>query len=189
MKKSILSILVAGLLLTSCAKDDLNTGTEINEIAGKSKIKNEMNHDDSLSDENCETAFGRYCDCANLNTCFSDFGINRWGWSVELDGNYGTRTYGLYAGAGQCDLDKGKDVGNVKVTFSQDGSVTYDQVTIKSGYQLKEFHFYAGDTPNQIHKNGRPTVAPGQYYNQGDYNEDGKVYVILHAVVCGDPAN
>lgn len=185
MKKSILAILVAGLFLTSCAKDDLNSALELNDVAAKTK-KLDANHDDSMDEGTCETAFGRYCDCANLNTCFSEFGISRWGWSVELDGVYGTKTYGLYAGAGQCDLEKGTEVGNVKVTFNHDGSVYYDQVNINSGYELQEFHFYAGDTPTPIHKNGRPTVAPGQFYNQGDYNDDGKVYVILHAVVCGD---
>ena len=173
--------MILGISLSSCETEDLNTMTALDEVAGKAKITS----DDSRSaDENCETAFGRFCPCANLNTCFidMDYGINRWGWSVHLVNETNepmTERFGLYAGVGQCDMSKGTPVGHVYVTYHTDGTVTYEDPVIKSGYQLKEFHFYAGDTEVPMVRRGKElkaTVADGR---------DG-VYVILHAVVCGD---
>jgi hypothetical protein len=188
MKKIILPLLILGFLFTSCEGEDLNSQIEMDAIAAKTKISKEKSETESNSEDgNCETAFGRYCSCASLNTCFidMDYGFNRWGWSVRLD-KHRTERFGLYAGVGQCDMSKGTPVGGIDVTFNKDGTVTLGDFEPKSGYSLKEFHFYAGDTEVPIGKNGRTTVAPGQYYNEGDYNNDGVVYVIIHAVICGD---
>ena len=199
--------MLGGFALTSCQKDDLIT--ELNSVEGlgksvktnesESEVDDEEHSDHCGRDDNdsCETAFGRICLCDELNSCFSEFGFNRWGWSVKFerpDGEDKTETFGLYAEAGQCDLDKGTEVGSVKVTFYADGTVDYHDFDMLDGFDVKEFHFYAGDTPTPVNKNnGRPTVAPGQYYNDGDLgpevgsgDPDGIVYVILHAVVCGD---
>ena len=210
MKKLILLLLITGFALTSCQKDDLSTVTETESAEGRGKIENgkakesETEHEEYSEhcgceeSEGCETAFGRICVCDELNSCFSEFGFNRWGWSVKLErpeGGDRTETFGLYAGAGQCDLDKGTEVGSVKVTFYANGTVDYHDFDMSDGFDVKEFHFYAGDTPTPINKNnGKPTVAPGQYYNDGDLDNsegtlgepDGIVYVIVHAVVCGD---
>ena len=185
MKKLILPLLILGFFFASCEKENLSSQNEMDAIAAKAKINKEKSEEEACSEDGkCETAFGRFCDCANLNKCFSDFGYNRWGWSVELDG-YGDYNFGFYAGAGQCDLSKGTPVGGVKVKFNADG-VSVDNFHMNDGFVLKEFHFYAGDTEVPIGKNGKATVAPGQYYNEGDSDNNGKVYVILHSVVCGD---
>jgi len=186
MKKLVLPLLILGFIFASCQKEEVSSLTELDGVASKVKIEQEKSEDESCSEDGkCETAFGRYCDCASLNKCFSDFGFNRWGWSVELD-KPGEYDFGFYAGAGQCDLSKGTPVGGVKVIFKDDGTVSVDDFYMKDGFVLKEFHFYAGDTEVPIGKNGKFTVAPGQYYNEGDTDGDGKVYVILHSVVCGD---
>ena len=210
MKRLIFFLLLGGFALTSCQKDDIGSVLDVEAVEGRGKNK-EASVDESSSEnhqhtehcgcdqsEECETAFGRWCDCASSNTCFMELGLNsnRWGWSVMLK-DYRTYDFGLFAGAGQCSLDKGTYVGNVQVTFNSDGSVSYDEnsITIEDGFDLKDLHFYAGDTPTPINKNnGEPTVAPGQYYNEGDLDNsegdlgepDGVVYVIFHAEICGD---
>ena len=125
MKKLVSLLMLVGLVFTSCQKEDMNSDAAINGSALKAKIKQEKSQaEGSTEDDNCETAFGRYCECASQNTCFSDFdGITRWGWSVELN-SYKTYRFNLFAGAGQCELDKGEYAGYVNVTFNSDGSVT-----------------------------------------------------------------
>ena len=191
MKKLILLLLLGGFALTSCQKEDLSSEMELNALESKAKTNDNAKEDSCNEDDKCETAFGRKCLCPSENTCFSDLGMassNRWGWSVYLnDGLDKNYNFDLYAGAGQCDyLEKGTEVGSVKVTVDNDGNVSYEVLEMKSGYSIKEFHFYAGETQLPMKKNGKWTVAPGQYYNEGDVNKDGKFYVILHAVVCGD---
>ena len=197
MKKLILILLLGGFALTSCQKDDLSSVLETEAVEGRGKSENskteegEASHEEHSENcgceenEGCETAFGRFCDCADNNSCFSDFGFSRWGWSVKLN-EYGEKSFNLFAGAGQCDLNKGTRVGEVKVTYSEDGSVSYHDFDMLSGFDVKEFHFYAGDNPVPLMGNGKETVAPGQYYNEGDTDGQKGVYVIVHAVVCGD---
>ena len=186
MKKLILPLLVLGFVFTSCQKEDLSSQIEMDAIAAKAKISQEKAEEESCSDDgNCETAFGRKCLCPIENECFLNLGFNRWGWSVELN-RPDTYQFNFYAGAGQCDYDgKGTPVGSADVIF-EDGVVSVENLTINAGFELKEFHFYAGDTEIPVGKNGKSTVAPGQYYNEGDKNIDGTVYVILHSVICGD---
>lgn len=179
MKKLLLASLVifffAGLNSCEIEPADINN---LESVSGKGRLNKSKSEED-----NCETAFGRICDCPNINNCFSDFGINRWGWSVELNGA-GSGPFNLFAGAGQCDLNKGTYVGKVHITFNPDGTLTYGDVELEPGYELQEFHFYSGDSEMPLKKNGRYTAAPGQYTNYGDVNGDGKVYVIVHASVC-----
>ena len=188
MKKLILPLLILGFVFASCEKENLSSQIEMDAIAAKAKISNEKSEEESCSEDGkCETAFGKYCLCEIPNTCFIDmeYGFNRWGWSVKLV-EEGNKRFGLYAGVGQCDMTKGTEVGHVYVTINSDGSVAHDEPVMNSGFTLKEFHFYAGETMVPTGKNGKPTVAPGQYYNEGDLYKDGHVYVILHAVICGD---
>ena len=197
MKKIIYLLMIIPIIFVSCEVEKMDDSYGLENTDGKGKISKEKSEEESYSEDGkCETAFGRYCPCASLNTCFidMDYGFNRWGWSVELDNKGETITerktiterFGLYAGVGQCDMTKGTAVGHVYVTFKSDGSVAHDEPVMNPGFTLKEFHFYAGDTEVPIGKNGKSTVAPGQYYNEGDYDDDGVVYVILHAVICGD---
>jgi hypothetical protein len=136
-----------------------------------------------------ETAFAYG---GNYATCFLDDGFNRWGWTNGPlpTGNY---TFGLWAGAAQCDVSKGTLVGTVAVNYSNgNAGVTY---TVNAPYLLQEVHFYAGSTPYPL-LNSQPTVAPGQYpyvqtnlstashaFNYGGLSGD--IHVIAHAVVSG----
>ena len=184
MKKLGLLLLLGGLVLTSCQREELNTYVDGTEFKAKVKINETESESDSESD-GCETAFGRYCECASQNTCFSDFGISRWGWSVELN-SYRSYKFNLFAGAGKCEIDKGEYVGYVYVTFNGDGTVTYGDVKILDGFKMTEFHFFSGDSEMPLKGNGDMTAAPGQYTNSGDQNGDKKVFVIVHASVCKD---
>lgn len=140
--------------------------------------------------EGCETAFG----FGGMDaTCFIGNGFNRWGWTNEL-GEGESISLELYAGAGQCDLEKGTLVGYVDVTY-MDGTATATY-ELFDGIELKETHFYAGDTMFPMQERGKkkdpkPTVAPGQYPTSGGPvlsvdGLEGGIWVIAHAVVCGE---
>ncbi len=129
-------------------------------------------------EKSCETAFARGTDGA---TCFIGNGFNRWGWTIGplAEGDY---TYEIYAGAGQCDIDKGALAGSVDISYSNGTvSVTYN---IDSSLNLEETHTYAGSQMFPTDKKGKATVAPGQYSIEDDLS--GEIYVIAHAVVCQD---
>lgn len=129
----------------------------------------------------CETAFARG---TNGNTCFIGEGFNRWGWSIGPLTEGAEETYEVYAGAGQCDVEKGELVGTVDVSYvGGEVSVTYN---IDDAYEVSETHTYAGNTMFPL-DNGESTVAPGQYYIED--NLSGEIYVIAHAVVCTDGSN
>lgn len=185
MKKLILGLASLAFLFTSCETEPI-AQENLQGVEGKASISQKSEKDENESNEgSCETAFGRYCECASQNTCFSDFGISRWGWSVELN-SYRSYRFNLFAGAGKCELDKGEYVGYVHVTFHDDGKVSYGDVEMLSGFNMTEFHFYSGDTEMPLKGNGSMTAAPGQYTNDGDVNGDKKVFVIVHASVCKD---
>ena len=126
----------------------------------------------------CETAYAY--DDAPDGTCFIDLGFGNWGWSIKLPGP-GTYTFDVYAGAGQCDLSKGTMVGTVTANYSG-GTVSFSY-NFLSGFSASETHFYAGTTPTPYFK-GKPTVAPGIY--RIGTGLSGQIYIIAHAVVCGD---
>jgi len=129
-------------------------------------------------EETCETAFGK----GATASCFiPDF--SRWGWTnVITPGSY---SFELWAAAGQCDTNKGTLVGSVDVVYAN-GHVTVTYNVIPP-YRLDATHTYVGTTKYPQVKKGRTTtstVAPGSYYYAGPFN-GGPVYVIAHAVVCG----
>jgi hypothetical protein len=122
-----------------------------------------------------ETAFAK----GSAAECFIDHGFSRWGWTNPI--LPGTYTWDLWAGAGQCDTSKGTLVGSVTVVYAGSGNVTVTY-NVSAPYLLDETHVYADDDMFPADKRGRPTVAPGQYYNASPF--DGReVYVIAHAVV------
>ena len=137
-----------------------------------------MECDEEPSTGGCETAFARGIDG---NTCFIGEGFNRWGWSIGPLEEGTEETYDVYAGAGQCDINKGALVGTVDVSYV-DGNVTVTY-NIDDAYTVSETHTYAG-TDMFPTKNGKPTVAPGQFTIEEDL--EGAIYVIAHAVVCTD---
>lgn len=151
--------------------------------------------------DSCETAFAYYT--ASEGACFLDIDedtdgvgdFNRWGWSVGplVPGVY---DYDIYAGAGQCDTNKGTNVGTLTVDYDANSGEAKVTFNINAPYDLEETHYYVG---NEIlpRNNGFFTVAPGQYPQvQEDLNGaftdtytftglSGDVYVVAHAVVCG----
>lgn len=112
---------------------------------------------------------------------FCDNGFSRWGWTNQIgEGDY---NWNLWAGAGQCDTANGDLVGTVAVTFGPDGFFSA-VITLEGGYLLLEEHVYAGSTMFPQVRQGRrvvDTVAPGQYYIEGDLSGD--IWVIVHGVV------
>jgi hypothetical protein len=86
----------------------------------------------------------------------------------------------LWAGAAQCDTSKGTLVGSVRVQY--DGTNAVVTFHAADGFQLEDTAVYAGLEPFPRLRNGRFTVAPGQYRNQGPFNGE-DIYVIAHAVV------
>lgn len=143
----------------------------------------------------------------NYSSCFDEeilpgVSFNKWGWTNgKLSDSSGDLTYDIYAGAGQCDLNKGTPVGELIVNYSN-GTLTVTYKMTESGftgslYTLTETHLYAGSEPYASNKgNGKPTVAPGQYGNKENHNDiteytyeinglSGDIYFIAHAVVNG----
>ncbi len=141
---------------------------------------------------NCETAFAKL-DNDDAHCFIGDYNFNRWGWTNQIteEGDY---TLPIYAGAGQCDISKGALVGNVVVSYWS-GKVTVEYM-INEGYAMSEAHIYVGCDPYPTMKNGKPTVAPGQFtFNGGALDHvngltaeftdiQGAFYVIAHAVTC-----
>ena len=107
---------------------------------------------------------------------FCDNGFNNWGWSNFMD--TGSYKLDLYAGAGQCDISKGEHVGYVEINYNGGFNYEYD---IKPGFSLKEYHIYAGSNMFPKLRNGRNTVAPGQYSILSPLSDN--IYVIAHGVV------
>ncbi len=124
-----------------------------------------------------ETAYAKGDDAV----CFIPY-FNNWGWTNPIEpGEY---TWDLWAGAAQCDTDKGTLVGSVTVVYNDDGYVTVEY-DMDAAYVLDETHVYAGyDMFPQVQRGPRTvdTVAPGQYYNDSPF-DGSQVYVIAHAVV------
>lgn len=155
-----------------------------------------------------ETAFALG---SGYETCFLDIDddsdgngdFNRWGWSNGAIG-FGTYTWDIYAGAGQCDLTKGTLVGNLTIDY--DGStatvtftMTATDSTTLTPYNLVETHLYVGSEP-LARDNGSYTVSPGQYPTiheglNGATSDtytitglSGDIHVVAHATVSGFPS-
>jgi hypothetical protein len=140
----------------------------------------------------CESAYAYGGDYA---ICFLDMqqGFSNWGWSNGqlTTGNY---EFQLYAGAGQCDLENGREVGTLTVNYDgAEAEVTYSMLP---GYSLNQVHLFVG---NEIlpRENGEFTVSPGQYpvidenlngATSWTYTVSvlsGNIYVVAHAEACG----
>ena len=144
--------------------------------------------------EGCETAFAFG---ENLATCFLDIddedsSFKRWGWTNYI-AEAGSYSFDLYAGAGQCDLSKGTNVGVVSIDY--DGENATVTITMNDGFTLDETHYYIG-TEILPRNKGSYTVAPGQYPEVRDLDDEssdsysveinGPIYVVVHAVACGE---
>ena len=113
---------------------------------------------------------------------FCDNGFNNWGWS-NLIGQPYTGTWPLYAGAGQCEPERGTLVGTFEPVYRADGSFDYEFVynegiLVEDGSEA----VYAGKAmfPRLPGRNGAFTTAPG-HYSIGELGGD--IYVIAHSNV------
>jgi hypothetical protein len=154
-----------------------------------------LSSDTTAIDAGCETAFA-YFEPAT-GSCFSEYGINRWGWSIGplAQGTFDL-SFKIYAGAGQCDLSKGVYVGDLLVSYGFDGDLSATYI-MQTGYHMRETHLYYGSTPLP-QDGGKDTVAPGKYTAlHSDMEPDpttdyyhksglsGDIYIVAHAVTCG----
>jgi len=155
-----------------------------------------------------ETAFAK----GESSTCFSEYpdfldNPTRWGWTNGPLSN-GTYTMTLWAGAGQCNINNGTNVGTLTVDYTgSTATVTYN---VNPPYSLTEVHLYVGNeilpkkctgNPNNPNNyNCEFTLAPGQYpivnenLSEGTTsitytvpNLSGQIYVVAHATVKGFP--
>jgi len=176
MKKYLTLFTVVTLFaFLSCEKSELN------------EINNERSPKEITEITECETAFGA------SDYCFSEDGFNRWGWVIgPLFESEQKTIHEIWAGAGRCMTENGALVGYLYVAYN-DGvaTITYDA---EPGYIFTETHLYVGNDMYPLRRNGRPTVAPGQYpysepvngrtqrYIVDDLRDE--IYVIAHSVVC-----
>jgi hypothetical protein len=103
---------------------------------------------------------------------------NNWGWYEYLDFENKTdyKIFALYTGAGQNDLNKGFQIGTVKVEYDKDSKIVKGTPTLWFSEISMDNHFFVGnDLPIK-----RP--APGKFTNTGD--RDGKFKMIFHTKAC-----
>ena len=176
------------LLLFSCQVeqfDQKNLSTE-----------KKPDHIEENSDEQteCETFFAKGDN--DDASCFLEDGFNRWGWT-NGPLSTGEYTFDLYAGAGQCDIEKGTLVGVLTINYDELTGIAEIGFEMLEGFVLSETHLYIGNEPYPTNKKGDPTVAPGQFPYQHELDEvafdsytinnlSGEIYVIGHGVVCAD---
>lgn len=158
----------------------------------------ELTCEGTTQEETCETAFA-YSEAA---TCFLDIDedgdgngdFSRWGWTIPIDGP-GSYAFDIYAAAGQCDLEKGTQVGVLYFEYAGQGVVSTVTFDMARGFSMDETHLYVGTTLLPL-RNGQFTVAPGQYPWRHDLDAastdryalslaGGPVRLVAHATVCG----
>lgn len=158
---------------------------------------NLKNSKEDSEKEGCETGFAICADY--LSTCFIRDGFNRWGWTIGPM-NTSKHVFGIFAGAGQCEVSKGVLAGTIDFEYNSDTGIANVNFIAEEGFVFKETHLYIGNDPYPMKIRGNgvevPTVAPGQYpYKHGNldnavmdsYTVDelsGDVHMIAHAVVC-----
>lgn len=144
--------------------------------------------------EDCETAYAKGGE--PLETCFIDLGFGNWGWTNGPISPGFTGIWPVWAGAAQCDTDKGHLAGQLTVSY-EGGNVSL-QFHAEEGCCITEQQVYIGAAQLPTGPNGQPTVAPGQYPFKEEFGEcvtesllvepfEGPVYIIFHAVACCEP--
>lgn len=177
------------MLFLACEAEQTD---ELQEQYAKVKIK--TTEAATTTGVSCETAFA-FNESGNAS-CFINDGFRRWGWSngAIASGDY---SFNLYAGAGQCDTNKGALVGTLEVSYDEtSGNVTVGFHMANDNFTMDETHLYVGNEPYPYNRN-KITVAPGKYPYQNDLDAaardvyelsgfSGELYIIAHAVVCGN---
>jgi hypothetical protein len=140
----------------------------------------------------CETGYAYGESYANCFLNIPGVNSNNWGWSNGPVGA-GNYSWPIYAGAGQCNIGNGINVGTLTVSYTPPtATITY---TVFQGYELNATHLYVG---NQIlpKKKNKFTTAPGQFpYKHGCLNGvssdtftinglSGNIYIAAHSEVC-----
>ncbi|MCI5120181.1 MAG: hypothetical protein D3908_03115, partial [Candidatus Electrothrix sp. AUS4] len=103
-------------------------------------------------EESCGSAETAY---ALGDTTFIDLGITnaRWGWQVTVD-NGDDFTKPIYAGAGQNDITKGTEVGELAVSYLNGKlTVTYQML---DGFVMEDLHL-------NVSEDDLVSIAPGSY--------------------------
>ncbi|MCI5211731.1 MAG: hypothetical protein D3910_23785 [Candidatus Electrothrix sp. ATG2] len=120
---------------------------------------------------------------------FIDLGItnSRWGWQVTVD-NDDIFTTKIYAGAGQNDIAKGTEVGELAVSYlNGELTVTYRML---DGFVMEELHL-------NVSEDDLISIAPGSYtvvkeelangeeteFTYTSYETADSINVVAHAVV------
>lgn len=158
------------------------------------------------ANECTETAFAM----GSSSHCFQEYpefldNPQRWGWT-NGPLTTGTYTMTIWAGAGQCDISKGTNVGNLIVNYT--GTTAVVTYNITAPYSITEVHLYVGNDILAKKCTGPPTnqtceytLAPGQYpivresiipagtttWTETVTGLSGTIYVVAHAVVKGFP--
>jgi hypothetical protein len=140
---------------------------------------------------NCETA---YATLENENSrCFIEDGFSQWGWTnyIDADGQY---VMNLYAGAAKCYYTEENYVGQAIVDYS--GGILTVHYTIIKGFSLDKAHVNVGCDKYPLTKQGKQTVAPGQYTFKAENLDmlselyvkftgvSGPVWIIIHGETC-----
>jgi hypothetical protein len=158
----------------------------------------------------CETAIA--FDSNTRSQCFSDIidphtnaiVAQRWGWAngpYNDDLSYPI-TLNIYAGAGQCDINKGTLVGHLIINYNEltcQITITYQAL---AGFVFTEVHLYVGDELMFIECSGNTcqySTKWGHYpyskeFTSGQstvtFNIEERIcddfYVTAHSVACGD---
>jgi hypothetical protein len=130
--------------------------------------------------------------------CFSSLDaafIDRWGWTngpLPADPERDLE-WEVYAGAGQCNIDKGTKIGDLTVRYTgSEAQLTFNALP---EFEISEEHIYVGYEPLPRDKHGNYTVAPGKYSIVHDsladtrhtvntvHGLDGSpIYVVYHGV-------
>lgn len=184
-------MIICVLLIFSCEVEQIDQKNVSTEKRPDHIIEN------SNEESECETFFAQGDD--TLAMCFLDDGFNRWGWTNGPLTN-GEYTFDLYAGAGQCNTEKGTLVGELTINYDEQNGTAEIGFEMLDGFVLSETHLYVGNEPYPTNKKGKPTVAPGQFPYQHNLNSaasdsftindlSGEIYVIGHGVVCTEDSN
>lgn len=194
MKKLGLLFLIGSMFFFVSCETEQYEENELDAINAKTSKADSKEESD---EDGCETGFA-LC-AADLTTCFIDDGFNRWGWTIgPMDSS--KHNFGIFAGAGQCDVSKGVLAGTIDFEYDSQTGIANVNFIAEEGFVFKETHLYIGNDPYPMKIRGNgvevPTVAPGQYpYKHGNLDNavmdsytidglSGEVYMIAHAVVC-----
>lgn len=141
-------------------------------------------NDEGEVDENISTEF-----CGN-----KDVQGNRWGWYNGTYNSGSSATLDLYAGAGNCDIQKGQYVGTFSFTY-ENGVLDYT-LDLNVDNDFDDLHIHVGENPLPLHNgnSNKYSPAPGgfDYLRDIDIDADsdplegeidgldGPIYIAVH---------